>query len=203
MSAPQNLSYEQANIQVARICEKYPDKLIGFAVHNPQTETGRLKATLTAEVKSMGFKGLKTDGHPTRELLDVVAELHIPVIYYPGPGADLVRLYHLMAATFPSVNFILPHLGAYRSAPWSNHHVAIALAKRHPNIYLEASGLDGIQYLEMAARELPAEKLVFGSFAPEDDPRVEIYAFKLLKLPPEQEAKTLGGNMERLLQSRS
>jgi len=202
VSAPQNSSYEEANIRVARLAEKYPDKLIGFAVHNPQTETGRLKAMLTEEVKSMGLKGLKTDGHPTREILDVVAELHIPVIYYPGPNADLVRLYHLMVATYPSVNFILPHLGAYRSNPWSNHHAAIDLAKRHPNIYLEASGLDGIQYLEMAARELPAEKLVFGSFAPEDDPRVEIYAFKLLKLPPDQEAKTLGGNMQRLLQSR-
>jgi hypothetical protein len=201
VTAPQNPSYEQANIQVARICEKYPDKLIGFAVHNPQSETGRLKAMLTEEVKSMGLKGLKTDGHPTREILDVVAELDIPVIYYPVPNpcSELVRMYHLMTATYPSVNFILPHLGSYRSDRWWVHVEAIDLAKRHPNIYLEASGLDGHQYLEMAARELPAEQIVFGSYAPEHDSRVEIYAFKLLKLPREQEAKVLGGNIRQLL----
>ncbi len=210
VSAPQNPSYEQANIQVARLCEKYPDKLIGFAVHNPQTETGRLKAMLTEEVRTMGFKGLKTDGHPTREILDVVAELDIPVIYYPedswpiaNQSWELIRWYHFMTATYPTVNFILPHLGRYRSAPaacgWWIHIEAIDLAKRHPNIHLEASGIDNTDYLAMAAQELPAEQIVFGSYAPELDPRVEIYAFKLLKLPPEQEAKALGGNMQRLL----
>ncbi len=201
VTAPQNPSYEQANLRVARLSEKYPDKIIGFAVHNPQSETGRLKTMLTEEVKSMGLKGLKTDGHPTREILDVVAELNIPVIYYPvpNPGSELIRMYHLMAATYPSVKFILPHLGSYRTSPWWDHIVAIDLAKRHPNIHLEASGIDTHSFLEMAAQELPAEQIVFGSYAPECDPRVEIYAIKLLKLPPEQEAKVLGGNIQRLL----
>lgn len=200
--APQNDSYEEANTEVARLCQKYPDKLIGFAVHSPQRETGRLKAMLTEEVRSRGLKGLKSDGHPTREILDVVAELGIPVIYYPVPNpcSELVRMYHLMANTYASVKFILPHLGSYRSARWWVHLEAIDLAKRHPNVYLEATGLDGHQYLEMAARELPAEKIVFGSFAPEHDPRVELHAIKLLKLPDQQEAKILGANIRRLLQ---
>jgi predicted TIM-barrel fold metal-dependent hydrolase len=199
--APRNDSYAQANVEVARACEKHPDKLIGFAVHSPQRETGRLKATLTEEVRSMGMKGLKTDGHPTREILDAVAELGIPIIYYPvpDPSSELVRMYHLMAATYPFVNFILPHLGAYRSDPWGAHLEAIALSQRHHNIHLEASGLDAHQYLEMAAQELPAEQLLFGSFAPEHDARVELYAFKLLKLPPQDEAKVFGGNMQKLL----
>jgi predicted TIM-barrel fold metal-dependent hydrolase len=202
--AARNDSYAQANADVARLCERHSDRLIGFAVHSPQREAGHLKAVLTEEVRSSGFKGLKTDGHPTREVLDVVAELGIPVIYYPAqePCSQLTRMYHLMAATYPSVNFILPHLGAYRSSPWGAHLEAIALAKRHRNIHLEASGLDGHQYLEMAAQELPAEQIVFGSFAPEHDARVELYAFKLLKLASDQEAKTLGGNMQRLLQLR-
>ena len=171
-------------------------------MHNPQTETGRLKAMLTEEVKSMGLKGLKTDGHPTHEILDVVVELDIPVIYYPGPDAEVVRMYHLMVDTYPSVKFILPHLGSYRSDRWWEQMAAIDMAKRHPNIYLEASGLChfGVQsFFEMAAREVPTEQIVFGSYAPESDPRVEIYAVKLLKLPGPQEAKVLGGNISRLL----
>lgn len=157
---------------------------------------------LTEEVKSMGLKGLKTDGHPTHEILDVVVELDIPVIYYPGPDAEVVRMYHLMVDTYPSVKFILPHLGSYRSDRWWEQMAAIDMAKRHPNIYLEASGLChfGVQsFFEMAAREVPTEQIVFGSYAPESDPRVEIYAVKLLKLPGPQEAKVLGGNISRLL----
>ena len=199
--APRNDSYAEANLVVTRLCEKHSEKLIGFAVHNPQREAGNLKAALTEDVRSRGLKGLKTDGHPTREILDVVVELGIPVIYYPphNERSNLVEMYHLMAATYPTVNFILPHLGAYRSSPWGDHFAAIALARRHRNIHLEASGLDGYQYLEVAAKDLPAEQLVFGSFAPEHDARIEMYAFKLPKLPPDQQAKTLGGNMQRLL----
>jgi uncharacterized protein len=208
--APQNDSYEQANIEVARICEKHPGKLIGFAMHSPQRETGRLRAMLTEEVKSMGLKGLKTDGHPTREILDVVTELGIPVIYYPTPDhcPDLYRMYYLMARTYPSVNFILPHIGSYASSSWSAHLVAIDLAKRLPNVYLETSGLlgqvlEGRGYIEIAAQDLPAKKILFGSFAPELDQRVEMYAVKVLKLPVEQESKILGGNMQGLLQLRT
>jgi predicted TIM-barrel fold metal-dependent hydrolase len=50
----------------------------------------------------------------------------------------------------------------------------------------------------MAALELPADKLLFGTYAPELDPRVEIYAVKLLKLPAQKEAQVLGGNVQRL-----
>lgn len=49
----------------------------------------------------------------------------------------------------------------------------------------------------MAAQELPAEKLVFGSYSPETDSRVEVYAIKLLRLAGEKESLILGGNTRR------
>jgi hypothetical protein len=111
-------------------------------------------------------------------------------------------MYHLMADTYPSVKFILPHLGSFRTERWTEQMAAIDMAKRHPNIHLEASGLCHFgrpSNFELAAKEVPAEQIVFGSYAPECDPRVEMYVIKLLKLPPEQEARVLGGNMQRLL----
>lgn len=195
-----NLSYEERNREIARLCEKHPEKFIGFAAHSPQRETGRLRQVLNEEVKSMGLRGLKTDGHPTREVLDVVAELGIPVIYYPDEGsAGPARMYHVMLAAYPTVNFILPHLGSYRSGLWWAHVEAIDLAKRYSNLYLETSGVSSHKYLEMAARELPAERIIFGSNSPELDPRVEAYAIKLLKLSSPQEAAIWGGNIRRLL----
>jgi predicted TIM-barrel fold metal-dependent hydrolase len=199
--APRNPLYDLPNQQVAKVCEKYSERLIGFAVHNPQQEAGQLRHLLTAEVKSLGLKGVRSDGHPTRELLDVVAELNIPVIYYPdlreypGPG----RAYYMIATAYPSVQFILPHLGAYRSWQWWAHYEAIDLVKRFPNVYVGTSSVVSRKYLEMAARELPTDRILFGSFAPELDPRVEIYSVKLLKLPNQQEALVLGSNIQRLL----
>ncbi len=199
--APRNPLYDLPNKQVAKVCEKYPERLIGFAVHNPQQESGHLRQLLTAEVKSLGLKGVKSDGHPSRELLDVAAELNIPVIYYPDleahPGP--ARAYYMIATAYPSVRFILPHLGAYRSWQWWAHYEAIDLVKRFPNVYVGTSSVVSRKYLEMAARELPAERILFGSFAPELDPRVEIFSVKLLKLPKPSEALVLGGNIQRLL----
>jgi len=192
---------ESANRQVAEFCAKAANKLIGFAVHNPQLEAGRLRLKLNEEVKSMGLKGARSDGHPTRELLDVVAELRIPLVYYPGfdeyPGP--ARAYYMIAAAYPSVNFILPHLGVYRSWQWWGHYEAIDLVKRFPNVFVGTSSVVSRKYLDMAARELPAEKVLFGSFAPVLDPRVEIHSVKLLRLPEASKALILGGNMGRLL----
>jgi uncharacterized protein len=197
--APQNLWYQERNRDIALLCEKHPEKLIGFAVHSPQRETGKLKAMLREEVISMGLKGIKSDGHPTRELLDPIAELGVPVIYYPDQNGSLYNSYYMMATAYPSVNFIMPHLGSYGSGSWSAHLECADLLRRFPNLYAETSSVIYHRYLAMAARELPAEKFVFGSFAPELDPRLEIYAVKLLNLPGPEEAKILGENMRRLL----
>jgi len=189
------------NRRVAEFCAKAPDKLIGFAAHNPQREAGQLRPKLIEEVKSMGLKGVRSDGHPTRELLDVAAELKIPVVYYPDPSEypGPARAYYIIATAYPSVNFILPHLGAYRSWQWWAHYEAIDLVKRFPNVYVGTSSVVSRKYLDMAAREIPAERIVFGSFAPVLDPRIEIYSVKLLRLPEASKALILGGNMQRLL----
>src|SRR6266545_1210189 len=81
--APRNRSYDAGNREVARLCAKYPNRLIGFAVHHMESEAGRLQSKISEEVKSQGFRGIKLDGAPTREVLDIAAELSIPVMYYP------------------------------------------------------------------------------------------------------------------------
>jgi predicted TIM-barrel fold metal-dependent hydrolase len=68
-----------------------------------------------------------------------------------------------------------------------------------PNLYLDTSGVVFFRYLEQAARELPAEKLLFGSDAPSVDARIELFKIRLLRLPRAKEEKILGGNARRLL----
>jgi predicted TIM-barrel fold metal-dependent hydrolase len=105
----------------------------------------------------------------------------------------------MIAAAYPSVNFILPHLGVYRSWQWWGHYEAIDLVKRFPNVYVGTSSVFSSKYLDKAAQEIPAERIVFGSFAPVLDPRVEIHSVKSMKLADPAKALILGGTMGHLL----
>ena len=190
-----NVTYEKANEEIAGYVRQYPGRFIGFAKHDPKTEAGRIRSRLTREVRELGLRGLKLHAVPSPEMLEVVADLHIPILVHPpqvDPCLEVIR-------THPQIDFILAHLGSFASKDWQEHVRAIEAAKRLPNLYLETSSVVFFPYLERAARELPAEKLLFGSDGPLADPRVELFKIRLLKLPPEKETLVLGGNIRRLL----
>jgi uncharacterized protein len=190
-----NPTYEKANQEIAGLVAKYPDRFIGFAKHDPVSEAGKIRRMLTREVSEMGLKGLKLHQLPTREVLDTVAELKIPILFHPPKVSD----FHQIAALYPEIPYIMAHLGSFASANYAEHLAAIDMAKRYPNVHLEASSVVFFEFLELAARELPPEKLLFGSDGPLVDSRVELFKIRLLKLSKDHEAKVLSGNILRLL----
>lgn len=190
-----NPTYDKANREIADLVAKHPDRFIGFAKHDPETEAGRIRRMLAQEVREMGLKGLKLHKLPTREVLDTVAELKIPILYHPAKVSD----FHQIAALYPEIPFIMAHLGSFASANYAEHIAAIDAARRYPNVYLETSSVVFFEFLEQAVRELPPEKVLFGSDGPLVDSRVELFKIRLLKLSPEHEAKVLSGNILRLL----
>jgi predicted TIM-barrel fold metal-dependent hydrolase len=181
-----------SNQQIAEICKQDPGKFIGFARHNPAAEKG-VVSLLQREIETLGLKGLLIAGRPTRSLLEVVARLRIPVLYQNDVLAEL----HMAAQEFPQIAFLMSELGIKRG--FDAHFEAIAIARRYPNVYLTTAALIGYEYLEIAAKELDPQKLIFASNGPEADARVELYRIRLLKLPTAVEAMVLGGNMQRLL----
>jgi predicted TIM-barrel fold metal-dependent hydrolase len=120
--------------------------------------------------------------------------LGIPVIYQ----AERVVNFNMIAHEFPRTPFIVAHLGSYNFV-WGEHVAAIDAARRFPNVYLDTSLIGLFQFLEMAATGGGASKLIFGSGGQEFDARVELHKIKLLKLSAADEAKVLGGNIQRLL----
>jgi predicted TIM-barrel fold metal-dependent hydrolase len=190
----ENQDYAKANEEVAEICRKYPGKFIGFARHNPDTEGGRIPGMLTREVRELGLKGLRINQLPPRPVLEAVSQLGIPIIYQ----AERVVNVNMIAREFSSTPIIIAHLGSYNFA-WGEHVAAIDAARRYPNVYLDTSLVALFQFLEIAAKEVRAGKLIFGSGGPEFDPRVELHRIKLLKLSAADEAKVLGANIQRLL----
>jgi predicted TIM-barrel fold metal-dependent hydrolase len=190
-----NTTYQQANEEIAGYVRRWPDRLIGFAKHDAKTEAGEIRDLLRREVRELGLRGLKLHGVPSEEMMAAAAELAVPVLFHPPSVEaclDAVR-------SHPKVPFILAHLGSFASQNWREHVRAMEAAKEIPNLYLDTSSVVFVPYLEQAARELPAEKLIFGSDGPLVDVRVELYKIRLLKLPPEKEELVLAGNIRRLL----
>lgn len=187
--------YQRANQEIASLCRKYPTRFIGFAKHNPATEKGRIREMMLHECRELGLRGLKLHGHPGPEILDVCAELGLPVLYHPSR----VARYEEIAPAYPTVDLILAHLGSDLSMSYREHLAAIAMAQKYPNVYLDTSTVVITRYLEKAIAELPAGKLVYGTDEPEVDTRLEIFKIRVLKLPKEKEEAILGGNMLRLL----
>jgi predicted TIM-barrel fold metal-dependent hydrolase len=197
---PVNETYDAANRFIADACEKYPDKLIGIAAHSPYREEGKIAKLLTTEVRSMGLKAVRSEGHPSRELLDTVRELGVPLIYAPvlEPMQGPARMFYMLNEYYPEISVILPHMNGYCpdyiAAMETIHH-----AKLMPNLYFDTSATMYVKYLERATRTVPIEKILFGSCGPHLDTRVARETIRLLELPQEQEAKVLGGNILSLL----
>jgi predicted TIM-barrel fold metal-dependent hydrolase len=198
--SPVNDSYEAANRFIADACEKHPDKLIGIAAHSPHREEGKIARLLTTEIRSMGLKAVRSEGHPSRELLDTAGELGIPVIYAPvlEPMQGPARMFYMLSEYYPDIPLILPHMNGYCpdyiAAMETIHH-----ARLMPNLYFDTSATMYVKYLERATRTVPIEKILFGSCGPHLDARVAVETIRLLELPPEQEAKVKGGNILSLL----
>lgn len=193
------LKYEEANKQVAEIVRRYPGRFIGFAKHHPINEKGEIRSLLFREVHELGLRGLKLHEQPTPEVLDTVKELGIPVLYHPRR----VALYNEFLPSYPSINFILAHMGSDQSSDWREHLAAIDLARRYPNVHLDTSagGLMS-EFFERAIAEVPPQQIVFGSDEPEIDCRMELRRIRVLKLPAATEEMILGRNILRMLGGR-
>ena len=110
-----------------------------------------------------------------------------------------VWVVELLAAEYPDVPFIIPHLGSF-SDDWRAQQALIDPLVRHPNVFTDTSGVRRFDLLEQAARRAGARKILFGSDGPWLHPGVELAKVRALRLPPEQEQLVLGGNLLRLIE---
>ncbi|NJM44975.1 MAG: amidohydrolase family protein [Alkalinema sp. RU_4_3] len=198
--SPFHSDYQKANANTARIIAKMPDRFIGFAFAHAQRDKGKIYQTIAEAVTRWQFRGIKVhrmDGPATREVCDAARAFGIPLLYDPAGQTDLVEL---LAAEYPDVNFIIPHLGSFAD-DWRAHIRIIDQMVRYPNVYTDTSGIRRFDYLVQAIKRAGAHKVLFGTDGPWLHPGLELHKIKLLGLPPQQESLILGGNLLRLLKT--
>jgi predicted TIM-barrel fold metal-dependent hydrolase len=187
-------------------------RLLPFASINPFVVTD-LVTELERLIDEFGFKGIKVyppyQHHYPNDirmypLYAKVQELGMPMLVHTGSsvfkGARIKYgdPLHLddVAIDFPEMPILLAHSGRpfwYEQAFW--------MARRHPNVYLEVSGLPAKKLMEYFPRlEEIAPKVVYGSDWPGNpDLKRNVRAIQKLPLSTEAKQAILHDNAARLL----
>jgi predicted TIM-barrel fold metal-dependent hydrolase len=190
------------NAYTAGVARKYPDRIIGFGQANARDP--KAAEQVRRDYEAHGLPGLKL--HPTLHGYHVVDHGLLDPIFRACADNDILVLFNALddafvhplgieeiAKSFPEVNVLIAHMGTV----W-NVMEAILVAKRNPNIYLETSSSQLIE-VQMAYRELGADKIVMGTDWPGSDFELErMKIAKAIKDPADRE-KVEGGNLARLL----
>jgi predicted TIM-barrel fold metal-dependent hydrolase len=190
--------YVAANRAVAQIVARRPDRLSGFAFAHCGHDRDRMPELVAEAVHGLGMRGLKAHRHDARigrELCDAARRHGIPVLYDPMGELGPVEL---VAAEYPDVDFIIPHLGSFGD-DWNAQRQLIDILARRPNVFADTSGVRRFDLLLEAIARAGPRKVLFGSDGPWLHPGVELQKVRLLGLSPADEALVCGGNLERLL----
>lgn len=193
--------YARANRQVARLVAARPDRFYGFAFVHPRRDAGRVLSMVTTAVRRYGFRGIKVhrfDARITREVCEAARAFGIPILYDVVGEVSQVEL---IATQYPTVDFIIPHLGSFAD-DWRAQVALIDHLVRHPNVYTDTSGVRRFDILLRAVRRAGSRKFLFGSDGPWLHPGVELAKVKALRLPPPDQNRILSGNFLRLISKR-
>jgi predicted TIM-barrel fold metal-dependent hydrolase len=193
--------YARANREVARLVAARPDRFYGFAFVHPRRDAGRVMSMVTTAVRGYGFRGIKVhrfDARITREVCETARAFRIPVLYDVVGEVSQVEL---IATQYPTVDFIIPHLGSFAD-DWRAQVALIDHLVRHPNVYTDTSGVRRFDILQRAVRRAGARKFLFGSDGPWLHPGVELAKVKALRLPRPDERLILSRNFLRLISKR-
>ena len=192
-----NSDYAAANARLAQIVARYSE-LIGFAAVNPVTDRGRAASMVGTAVEKYGFRGVKVhglDSFPNREVCEAVRRYGVPLL------VDIVKrtaAVEMLAAQYPDVDIIVPHLGGF-SDDWMTHLQVIDQLVRYPNVYADTSGVRYWDALVLAVQRAGPHKILFGSDGPLLHPAVELHKIRVLGLVRAEERLITGGNIARIL----
>ena len=111
-----------------------------------------------------------------------------------GPGESTPSELTELAAKFPEQKFLCAHAGG----EWER---GIRAIKNSPNVLIETSGFDPTAgFIEMAVRELGADRIIFGSHLPSRSLGTELGKVIGASITEKEKNLILGANYRKLLQ---
>jgi len=150
-SNPAFKNYTLKNDEIAKIAARSKERLVAFAGVDPNAGSAAL-AELKRAVDKLGMIGLKVHGSANsvflndRKLMfplyELCQEKDLPILFHTGTTGlgdceirySKTELLDEVCQRFPDLKVVIAHFGW----PWSD--VAIAVALRNPNVFIDVSG---------------------------------------------------------------
>ena len=206
--APRNVMI--SNDEVAGFVAEAPERLVGIGsvdISRPMEAVREVRRC----VEELGFRGIRVlpwlwDRPPTDRLFYPVytacCELGVPFctqIGHTGPlmSSEVGRPIYLdrVALDFPELVIVGGHLGY----PWTEE--AVAVATKHPNVYIDTSAYTARRYPPELVRYLKGhgrEKVLFGTNYPMITPARALDGLDDLGLSDQGREAFLAGNAQRV-----
>ena len=185
--------YRLGNDFLLEVCGRIPDRLIGFALLNPNDAREALVDELI-RMHDHGIRGIKLindyqhypgDGPNLMTVYEFAAEYGMLVLNHAWTHEVLDRI----ARAFPQVDFICGHYGSHYDP----------LLKAHANVYANIWSYADYGWLDAGIANCGAHKFMMGSDGFLNPMSVGIGPVVHAAIPDEEKRLVLGGNLARLL----
>ncbi len=206
----QELHWDIPHDEIAALRDQAPDRIVAIAGLNPWTRMAGVRELERAVLK-LGFKGAHVHtygfGIPLNDRMwypfyAKCAELGVPVIFQVGHSANLMPSEMGRPMLLDDVALYFPELvlvGAQTGWPWVEE--LIALAAKHPNVYLGASGHAPRYWEPSMVRFINSrgqDKVMWGTDYPLLGHKEALQQIDALGLKPEAKRKLLRDNAVRV-----
>ncbi len=178
---------------------------LGF--FNPQNGERDL-AFMKKAVSQTGFRGIKI--HPSLNKISADDDSYEPVwkfardndlpmvahtwsvsSYNPVQVLSTPEKFERFVKKYPGVRFVLGHSGGRGTG----RHEAVRMAKQYKNVYMDFGGdIYSYRYFENMARDVPENKVLFGSDYPWIDPRSHLVRVYLAGITSSYKRRILRDN---------
>jgi predicted TIM-barrel fold metal-dependent hydrolase len=190
--------------------ERWPERLLGMIQLNANDVRASLDALnrwlrdgpmLGVYFSGGGPGALNCTDRNVARLVDRVMELQGVIMQHTwfktggkqGTGESTPAELAELAGRFPTQKFLCAHAGG----EWER---GIRAVRHRPNILVETSGFDATAgFIDMAVRELGADRIVFGSHLPSRSLGTELGKILGADMDDSDRRKILGGNYRKLL----
>jgi predicted TIM-barrel fold metal-dependent hydrolase len=201
--------FRECNRWTADGAQRFKGRVLGYCYVNPGFKQEALDEIKRC-VQDRGFIGVKLYNEFTCTdpvvfpVVELSIELGVPILHHAGHLLDYLNVQphisdggHLaeLGRRYPEARLICAHICGGGDWEWT-----IKALRHAPNVYLDTSGSvtdEGV--VDMAARELGVERLLFGC---DMSMTASVGRLRAANLSAPDKEKILGANMEKLLRAR-